>query len=267
MKNKHILLGVFCLLIAIPLPVVGVNNENYNISFALSNSNGTKIIATEKIDGLSSIKSAICPGGQLVKVRFVEDQKEGEKYNHRQSIYHFREMPGALFEVVSDPIKNLGVCVLTDLNFLNQIELLKLVKMDYSILGMKNVKQVEESRKREIDRSWVLAKINDELLIGIVLFKSNETGALASLVLIRGDRLYYNDFPKTIDLGYDSWRVDDDGKLGGKNFSILFAYKKNEKISIAYSWVGFEGNSLSIIETEDRSFREIKDGYHYHAAM
>lgn len=245
---------------------VAVAAENNDIVFGLSNWEGTKVISTSTIENPSHVVSALARDGQVVKLRFLKKRPAAEDYNGRQSAYQFENMPGAVYEVVGQAIKKPGSCLLVKPEFLKKNKLLTISQTNSPPLESDSAKRVETSLKRTIDQSWVLVLSDEGQVVATVLFKKNETGAMAGLALIEKGMVNFHEFQKG-HVGSDCWRVDDGGIFDGSQIEVLFAYRREGKIGIGYSWRGAEGESLSVIETEGNKFLDVKSGYHYQAPL
>lgn len=269
------LLYFFMIALVIPSSIAGAEIQSGSIGFGLSNQDGTKVIVTDppkgfvsssgqSLDEPSQITSVIASSGQLLKVRFLKNQQMAKDYNGRQTAQQFEKMPGPVFKIVSGQISEPGACVLVGQDFLDSVEILGYSSKAYEPLAKNDVLQIESTRKKEIKGSWVLAEISETGKIAVVLFKESNDEHLASLVLIRKHRLNFRDILGRGDK-ISRWRVDDEGEFRAESFKVMFVYKNEDQIGIVYSWLGFEGTSLAMLETDKTNFRDIKTGYHYQA--
>jgi hypothetical protein len=238
--------------------------ERDDLVFGLSNLEGTKIITLGYIENVDLIKSVISPDMKISKVEFSGDQKAHPNYNGRPSSHKFDQIPGKVFKLNNSTIKKPGVCLLTSPNFVKGLKLLKVTNMGYSKISNDLLQRIQKEKNRKIVDAWMLAELESEWKIIVVFFESIESDALASLVVLNQETVYFKDFPAKYDK-QSTWRVDDGGKFNGKDFIVLFAYKREKEIGLVYSWFGFEGESLAVIETKDGQTIELKNGYIYHA--
>ena len=87
--------------------------------------------------------------------------------------------------------------------------------------------------------------------IAVIEFSRHLTQALASLVVIDGERRIYVDYPATFKgPGDDLWRVDDGGNIHAEGFEVVFLLKRGTTYVLAIDWAGAEGDALSLHTAE-----------------
>ena len=119
--------------------------------------------------------------------------------------------------------------------------------------------QLQADKGRPVLGCWPIAESAGGIQIAVIEFSRHLTQALASLVVIDGERRIYVDYPATFKgPGDDLWRVDDGGNIHAEGFDAVFLLKRGETYVLAIDWSAAEGNALSLHTAESGGqFKEI----------
>jgi hypothetical protein len=98
-----------------------------------------------------------------------------------------------------------------------------------------------------------------------VLFERRGSDVLAALVLDRGGRLTFQEYPGNTRDESSVWRVDDGGVFDPGVFDILFVIEGPQGVELGVEWVGAEGVNVRLLQADGTKFRERVAAYFYHA--
>ena len=97
---------------------------------------------------------------------------------------------------------------------------------------------------------WPLAD-SGGVRVALIEFARRLTQALASLVVVDGERRMYVDYPGEFrGPGADLWRADDGGEIHAEGFEVVFLLKRGSTYLVAIDWAAAEGNTLSLHAAE-----------------
>ena len=101
------------------------------------------------------------------------------------------------------------------------------------------------------------------------VFARRLSSALASLVVIDGDRRLYIDFPAEFrGPGADLWRADDGGEIHPEGFEVVFPLKRADAYVLGIDWKGAEGSAPSICGAEPGAqFKEVLTDFWYRSPL
>jgi hypothetical protein len=240
------------------------------LAFAFPNEQGTRLLATGEIAKPEALRIAICSGGQQVSVQFERRQPEGPKTTGRQTPQNFSQAGGAIFRIVSGTVSPDATCVLGDESLLAGATLMPLKRPAQNARCAKAMYPLFQADKtRPVVGCWPIAESAAGIRIAIIEFSRRLTQALASLVVIEGDRRTYIDYPADFKgPGDDLWRADDGGEIHAGGFDVVFLLKRGPSYVVAVDWAGAEGNMLSV-QTADGGgqFKEIVSDSWYRSPM
>lgn len=235
--------------------------------FGFSNEAGDRILTTEEVEEPDTINQVICGDNQPLPVRYLGPQAEGKGYSGRDTAREFESHPGQVFAVIGSTVSSDAwgaTCLLTSSDFLGQRKVLKVqsVQTDdsYPKCDERAAKLIMDMKKRAVKNCWHLASLPGGE-ISVVEFERIGKNALASLVLEYQGKLIFNDYPAEYN-EMSTWRADDGGQFG-PGFYILFAFEHGGNIELGLEWVGLEGSSLSLLQTDGSKFKELIQGYRY----
>jgi hypothetical protein len=116
---------------------------------------------------------------------------------------------------------------------------------------------------------WPIAESTAGARIALVEFERHLTDALASLIVVDGDRRIYVDYPAKFKAPGDTlWRVDDGGEINADGFSVVFLLKRGSSYLLAVDWGAAEGSALSLhISEAGNQFKEVLSDSWYRAPL
>ena len=124
--------------------------------------------------------------------------------------------------------------------------------------------RMESLRQRPLQQSWNLLQTTSGAKLQLVLFQQAGDQALASLALILPDRILWRDFPASYN-PVSTWRVDDGGRIGPKQFRILYLGQAQQRWELAYEFIGPEGSNLEFIREQQSAFESVSRASRYMA--
>ncbi|SFE39756.1 hypothetical protein SAMN04487969_102331 [Paenibacillus algorifonticola] len=209
----------------------------------------------------SSFNLAVGHNGQLLKIKYKNEQKATEADNGRQTAQNFANQQGQLFEVME------GKAEPNETYFLIQDQSVK-PEMLLSITEKRSGQAADhvksafaKSKNRSVEKLWPLEEIGDEgNTLYLVQFERQGKDMLASLALQTADGFVFQDYPAQFDES-STWRVDDGGEVMPEMFSFLFAAKTAEGIVLGVKWMGAEGENVSFLSEKDGKFSELDISY------
>jgi hypothetical protein len=218
------------------------------LAFAFPNPQGTHLLGTGDIAKPQILRLALCSGGQQVPVQFERTQPEGPKTTGRQTSQNFTQTAGAVFRIVGATVAADATCVLADDAFLAGATVIPLKRPPASARCSKIAyPQFQADKDRPVVGCWPIADSGAGIQVAIIEFSRRLTRALASLVVIDGDRRTYIDYPAEFTgPGDDLWRADDGGEIHAEGFDVVFLLKRGTTYTMAIDWAGAEGNALSV---------------------
>jgi hypothetical protein len=230
------------------------------LAFAFPNEQGTRLLATGEIANPEALRIAICSGGQQVSVQFERRQPEGPKTTGRQTPPNFAHTAGGVFRIVSGTVSPDATCVIADESFLTGATLIPLKRPPQNTRCSKAAyPQFQADKDRPVVGCWPIAEGGAGIQVAIIEFSRRLTRALASLVVIDGERRTYIDYPADFKgPGDDLWRADDGGEIHAEGFEVVFLLKRGTTYILAVDWAGAEGNVLSVQSAEGSDqFKEV----------
>ncbi|HUP40961.1 MAG TPA: hypothetical protein VM115_12635 [Vicinamibacterales bacterium] len=240
------------------------------LAFAFPNEQGTSLLATAEIGKPEIMRAALCSGGQQLSVQFERKQPEGAKATGRQAPHNFSQTAGAVFRIVRGKVAADATCVLADESFLAGATVLPLKRPPQTARCSKALyPQFQADKDRPIVACWPIADGGPGVQVAILEFSRRLTRALASLVVIDGDRRTYIDYPADFKgPGESLWRVDDGGEIHAEGFEVVFLLKRGATYVLAIDWGGAEGNALSVHTADGGGqFKEVLTDSWYRSPM
>jgi hypothetical protein len=240
------------------------------LAFAFPNEQGTRLLATGEIAKPEALRIAICSNGQQVSVQFERRQPEGPKTTGRQTPQNFAQTAGGVFRVVGGSVSPDATCVLGDDSFLAGTALVPL-KRPAQNARCSNARYplFQSDKSRPVVGCWPIAESAAGIQVAIIEFARRLTQALASLVVIEGDRRTYIDYPAEFKgPGDDLWRADDGGEIHAEGFEVVFLLKRGKTYVVAVDWAGAEGNVLSVHTADGAGqFKELMNDSWYRSPL
>ena len=238
------------------------------IYFGFTDSSGELILvhSIEQMD-LSGDLSAVLPTGEVIALESLGYSEEGLENNHRQTTYNFDNLPGYLFRLPDGMITGGSTVLLAEDGFLEERTLLSVTTYPGSPLEDELVARIEDIRGLPVVESWNLAEIEGGISIVIVRFEPGESTNTASLVLIDGQRMVFEDYIGGQMNDFSVWRADDGGVFDAAYFDVIAAFRSPVGFEIALTWKGAEGESAALLEENGPVFMEVLSGYRYWAPL
>ena len=229
-------------------------------AFAFPNEQGTRLLATGEVAKPEALRIALCTGMQQVSVQFERTQVEGRNTISRQAPQNFAQTAGAVFQIIGGTVSANATCLLAEESFGAGATVVSLKRPPQDVRCSKTTyPQIQADKGRPVLGCWPIAESPAGIQIAVIEFSRHLTQALASLVVIDGERRFYVDYPATFKgPGDDLWRVDDGGNIHAEDFTVVFLLKRGTTYVLAIDWAGAEGNALSLHVAEGGGqFKEV----------
>lgn len=239
-------------------------------TFAFPDESGTRLLTTSGLMQPTMLHTALCSGGGRFPVQFESRQAEREGHNGRETSYNFDNLAGAVYKVLKGKLDSGASCFLISDVLLSSAAVLPAQRPEAS--GQCDTvvrRRLASSRSRDLVNCWPIARLPEERLIVLVEFARRDKDALASVVVIDGERMIFADYPRVFrGQGQTLWRVDDEGILRADGFRVVFLVQRGDSYALGVDWLGDEGDSLSVfISDGDRRFIEVVRDYWYRAPV
>lgn len=228
--------------------------------FAFPNERGTSLLSIAEIAKPEILRVALCSGGQRLSVQFERRQPEGAKTTGRQTPQNFAQTAGAVFRIVGGKVVADATCVLADESLLADATVVPLKRPpQHARCSTAAYPQFQVDKDRPVVGCWPIAEDGAVIQVAIIEFSRRLTRALASMVIIDGDRRTYIDYPADFKgPGDDVWRADDGGDIHAEGFEVVFLLKRGTTYVLAVDWAGAEGTALSVHTAEGGGqFKEV----------
>ena len=163
-----------------------------------------------------------------------------------------------------------ATCLLADESFLNGATVVALKRPPQDARCSKaQYPLFQAAKSRPVVACWPIGESAGGVQVAIIEFARRLSDALASLVVIDGDRRLYVDYAAKFNgPGADLWRADDGGEIHAESFDVVFLLKRGTTYWIAIDWAGAEGNALSLHTGEPGGqFKEVVRAYWYRSPM
>ena len=240
------------------------------LAFAFPNEPGTQLLATAEVAKPEALRVALCSGGVRVPVQFDRRQAEGKNSTGRQTPRNFANTAGAVFRITAGSISADATCVLADESFVSGATLLPVKRPTNEARSAKaTYPAFQADKNRPVVGCWPIGESPGGAHVVIIEFARRLTNALASLVVVDGDRRIYVDYPAQFKgPGDDLWRVDDGGEIHAAAFEVVFLLKRGPTYTIGIDWGGAEGSALSVhTSDEGQQFKEVMTDSWYRAPL
>ncbi|ANY68418.1 hypothetical protein BBD42_19535 [Paenibacillus sp. BIHB 4019] len=233
-------------------------------AFGFADEAGKQLLASPTEGGSeqwASFNLAVGHNGQLLKIKYNNEQKATEADNGRQTAQNFANQQGQLFEVVEGKAVPNETYFLTDDQSVKP-EMLLSIADKRSGQAADDVKAaIAKSKNRSVEKLWPLEEIGTAgNALYLVQFERQGKDMLASLALQTADGFIFQDYPAEFNES-STWRVDDGGEVMPEMFSFLFAAKTAEGIVLGVKWMGAEGENVSFLSEHDGKLAELDISY------
>ena len=206
----------------------------------------------------------MCPGSTRHEVKYARTQRRTAADNYRQTAANFENQAGDVFRVTSGRLSVSETCYLTaDSALITTI--MPLVETASVPCDSTWAPLASRAKGRTVERCWALASAPPDIRFFAVQFATMDTSALASIVVLDGPHVRFQDYPATY-AGPDEgiWRVDDGGVFLAYGLRILFAARIRGVMVLAITWPGTEGDNAYLLAADSRgSFRTVAHSYRY----
>ena len=239
------------------------------VAFAFPSQDGTRLLTTGEIADPSVLKTALCRGGQRLSVQFERRQSEGKASTGRQTPSNFDNTAGAVFRLDGASVNADAACLLADESFLAGAAIVPLKRPPSNARCSKaQYPLFQAAKSRPVVACWPIDDSPTGVQVVIVEFARRLSHALASLVVIDGERRLYVDYPAEFKgPGADLWRADDGGEIHADAFEAVFLLRRGTTYWIAIDWAGAEGKNLSLQTADGEAFKEVLTAYWYRSPL
>lgn len=236
--------------------------------FGLRDQSGARLLLIPTLTRPEILRTALCSGGRRFAIQFERRQAERAVGSGRQTPQRFNELAGNVFTVLAGRVDPDAICFLASEPFLAGSTLLSVAAPAGSGACIERGR-FAALRARPVIHCWPIARIAPGKQIALVEFGRLGKDALASLVLVDGERTVFADYPAEFrGEGQDLWRADDGGALSPEGFEIVCALQRGEWYALGIAWGGAEGRSLSLwVSQGSERFTEVITDYWYQAPM
>lgn len=266
-KSRHGWLQVAALVaVTVALPV-----QAGELAYAYADASGKQLLAPRELAAAARVQQALCPGNELLTVQFTGIQAgDAKRDTGRASSQNFARQAGQLFGLTDGEVTDGDICLLAPPEFFRAREPLPveplLAREDQGDECSETLRgRIAAARKRPLAGCWPVAVIGDEDGAYVVLFERRGPDALAALVLDRGGRLAFRDYPGNTTDASSVWRVDDGGVFDPGAFDILFVIEGPQGVELGVEWAGAEGANVTLLQADGALLRERLAAYFYRA--
>ena len=247
-------------------------------AFAFANASGTRLLAMDSIPNPMAMHATMCPGApaRAVVADGYQVGKRGD--TGRQTAANFATQSGARFRMLGNadaaPLAVDVSCYVTaDSALVAGLLLLELpppaAGNATAMCDTARTARVEALRGRtvvECSPKGVGSGAGHPVIFA-VRFVARDSNALASLVAIDGEQLWFHDFPAIDHGGGQSvWRLDDGGRFPAAAMRIRFLSRVRGVLVLAMTWDGTEGENAYLLAADSsRAFRTLQHSYRYTA--
>lgn len=217
-------------------------------------------MATAAIGKPEALSTALCSGGERVRVKFERRQPVGLDFNGRQWPGTFSSVAGVIFQIVDGNVSADATCFLASDELLAGATLVPLKRAAPDArCSQGRYPTFQADKNRPVVACWPLAESPSGIQVAIIEFARRLSQALASLVVIDGERRLYLDYPAHFQgPGADLWRADDGGEIHAVGFNIVLLMRRGPAYLLAIDWRGAEGCALSLWSAEEGDrFKEL----------
>ncbi len=217
------------------------------IAFTFPTPDGSRLLATSKVNQPATLRAALCSGAQRVAVAFERAQPEG-----------------SVFRIAGPPIDAGATCLLADDAFLDGTTPITLARPRTGTRCLPSwYPSFQAARSRPVVACWPIAEGTDTH-VAVVEFSRWLSRALASLVVVDGERRIYVDYPAEFrGPGADLWRANDGGEVHAEGFDVLFLLKRGQEYLLGLDWRSAEGSALTVLTSEGDAFKELLRDFRY----
>lgn len=234
--------------------------------FAIPDAAGTRLLLIPDLATPERLRTAVCTGGGRVPVRFDREQAARPGGTRRVTAGNFDYLAGRVFNVTGNRIDDRAACLLASESLLAGSTLLPVGRGEDAACSARG--RLSSRRGRPIVRCWPIGRARGSRELLLVEFERRGKDALASLVVVDGDRAVFADYPAEYrGADQDLWRADDSGVLSPDGFEVVSFMQRRGGYALGIAWRGPEGTSLSLWISDGDRFIQVLRDYHYHAPI
>ncbi len=243
-----------------------INTSELSRVFGFTNQESNLIITSghqENVNNVEDINKAIGENGNILDIRYLRTQTQGEKDNGRLTSQNFDNLQGKIFEITSGKARANETYYLVKGMEFNTDAVLNSQESNHHNASADTIEEIERIKGRNIKDSWEIGRIEADTAVYLILFERDKDDMLASIVMKTPTKLVFKDYPAKYD-EMSTWRVDDGGSIFPEMFSILFAAKTKDGMLLGLKWTGFEGENTIMLLENDGVFEELNiESYRY----
>lgn len=257
-------------LLAIGLMSLAATARAGEIGFAYADASGQRLLAPPDLAAPQAIRQALCPGNELVNVRFLRTQTGDRKRSPgRDAAEDSAHQPGQVFTLTDSEIGESDACLVAPAEFFRAREPLpletRLAREEERDACSEVLRgRVASARARPVAGCWPLADLDEQDSVYVLVFVGRGADRLAALVLDHGGQLTFHDYPARAADRSSALRADD-GSFDPGAFDVLFAVEGPQGIELGVEWLGPEGSNLQLLQAVGARFRERLAAYFHRA--
>jgi hypothetical protein len=240
-------------------------------AFAFPDMAGTRLLVTSTLSQPGSLETALCGGKVRGPAVFERRQFDHPGGTGRQTPRTFDDLAGSVFRFTAGKLANTDTCFLATGSLLSGAAVVPIVGQgDAAACAPRAGRQLASLRGRPVVKCWVIARLQHDRQIVLAEFVRRGKDALASVVLMEGERSIFADFAAEYrGAGQDLWRVDDGGVLVPAGLDVVFVLERGAFRALAIGWSGAEGVSLSLFVADRQTgfFSAVIKDYWYRAPI
>ena len=238
-------------------------------AFAFPEEQGTRLLSTADVAKPEMLQVAVCTGGKQLPLVFERRQVEAPGSTGRQWAGNFAHTAGAVYRIAKGRVSADATCLLAEKSFFDGAEMITPARPSEGARCSKaEYPAFQADKGRPVVGCWPIAE-SGTMRVAIIEFSRRLSQALASLVVVDGERRMYVDYPADFKgPGADLWRVDDGGEIHADRFDVVFLLKRGSTCFLAVDWAGTEGKALSLHVSDGASqFKEVLSDSWYRSPL
>ncbi len=238
-------------------------DDSADVGFGFADSSGRYLLASEINPHSRNSYYAVISSEKIFKLDFIEERKEKKESTGRQTAGNFNNLGGFLFQSPYIKLNPGKTYLIANSNYLSQHSRLSIEPVPYVPLTSEYIEQIENAKCTRIKSSWQMGKIDDGIIIALVLFQPRKDTALASLVLMKNNLSVFEDYPGNLKDEYSVWRVDDGGEISPQSINVIALFYSQDGYQIARTWAGEEGENSVFLVQKGNVFKPVIEYYRY----
>jgi hypothetical protein len=193
-------------------------------AFAFPDESGTRLIVIAGMPEAARVRKALCSDGSSLPVRFEGRQVDGRDDDGRQVPSRFDRLAGDVFRVVRGKVGVAASCFLVGGGWISGATIFAVKSAEENgVCDSDAEARLARSRGRAVARCFSVGSLDRDRQIILAEFARLGKDALASVVLMDGNRILFGDYPAEFRRdGDDLWRVDDGGVLSAEGYQVVF---------------------------------------------